>query len=89
MSIAVIQPYKYLLIFIIKQGRYAHDEYCSDPEHCVMARLSNGDSCATTFTNEDGEVLCATAKGNAGLKYQTCELDFAVDMNILGFYNGL
>ena len=65
-----------MLIFIFKQGRYAHDEYCSDPEHCVMARLSNGDSCATTFTNEDGEVLCATAKGNAGLKIPNLRVRF-------------
>ena len=76
-----------MLIFIFKQGRYAHDEYCSDPEHCVMARLSNGDSCATTFTNEDGEVLCATAKGNAGLKIPNVWVRFCFWYEY--FHNGL
>ena len=50
----------------IRAGKYAHDEYCSDPEDCLVAK-NNGVSCATTFTHTDGEVFCATVKGiNAG-----------------------
>ena len=53
----------------VKTGLYAHDQYCSDPEHCTNARVG-GRPCSTTYTDlKTGQVICPVTKGsNIGRK---------------------
>ena len=49
----------------IKTGKFPHDQFCNDPDHCTSATLPNGELCATTFTEVDtGDIYCPVVKGS-------------------------
>ena len=57
--------------FRITAGTYERDKTCSDPEHCALAKRE-GSSCATRFTDRDGNIYCPSVKGsNTGNIYQS------------------
>ena len=56
---------------LIKAGTYSHDQYCSDPNHCLTAVDEGGAPCASTYTDtKTGVVTCPVVKGSNFGKYK-------------------